>query len=269
MAILQAVRTALFYIIFIGQTAVIAITIGIIAMVRGRTPLSWELAKFWCRSNLTYLRVIAAVKTTVSGQENIPEGGCIIAAKHQSDWDVFAIFPHTGRPAYIVKKELMRIPFFGPAARSLDCIEVDRKRGAEAIPLMMAQAHAAIARGCRIVIFPEGTRRAPLAAPDYRQGVVRLYKELNVPVVPVALNSGLFWGRNSLVIWPGTAEAKFLPPIEPGLPADVFQERLKKAIETESDALILKAEDNGLSRPVTPQMRARLDALRQARANAS
>jgi len=269
MAFVQAVRTALFYVIFIGQTALVAITVGIIAMVRGRTPLSWELAKFWCRSNLSYLRYITGVKTTVSGQENIPEGGCIIAAKHQSDWDVFAIFPHTGRPAYIVKKELMQIPFFGPAARSLDCIEVDRKKGAEAIPLMMAQAHAAVDRGCRIVIFPEGTRKAPLAAPDYRQGIVRLYMELNVPVVPVALNSGLFWGRNSLVIWPGTAEAKFLPPIEAGLSADVFQERLKKAIESESDALILKAEDNGLSRPVGPELRSRLDAIRAKRTTTS
>lgn len=269
MAIVQAVRTALFYLVFIGQTALVAVTIGIIAMIRGRTPMSWALAKFWCRSNLTYLRYIAGVRTRVTGAENIPEGGCIIAAKHQSDWDVFAIFPYTGRPAYIVKKELMQIPFFGPAARSLDCIEVDRKRGAEAIPLMMAQAHAAIDRGCRIVIFPEGTRKAPLAPAEYRQGIVRLYTELKVPVVPVALNSGLFWGRNSLVIWPGTAEAKFLPAIEAGLAPDVFQERLKKAIETESDALILKAEDQGLSRPVRPELRSRLDAARQARRAAS
>ncbi len=266
MAIVQAVRTALFYVIFIGQTALVAITIGIIAMVRGRTRASWEIAKFWCRSNLVYLRFITGVKTRVSGEENIPEGGCIIAAKHQSDWDVFAIFPYTGRPAYIVKKELMQIPFFGPAARSLDCIEVDRRKGAEAIPLMMAQAHAAIARGCRIVIFPEGTRKAPLAPAEYRQGIARLYSELKVPVVPVALNSGLFWGRNSLIIWPGTAEAEFLPPIEAGLPPDVFMERLKKAIETESDALILKAEDQGLSRPLDPKLRSRLDATRQARA---
>ena len=269
MAVVQAVRTALFYLLFIGQTVFVAVTIGIIALISGRTPVSWAMAKYWCRSNLVFLRVLTGVKTKVSGEENIPAGGCIIAAKHQSDWDVFAIFPHAGRPAYIVKKELMRIPFFGWAARSLDCIEVDRRKGAEAIPLMMAQAHAAVDRGCRIVIFPEGTRKAPLAAPDYRQGIVRLYMELNVPVVPVAVNSGLFWGRNSLVIWPGTAEAKFLPPIEAGLSADVFQERLKKAIESESDALILKAEDQGLSRPVGPELRSRLDALRQTNTAAS
>jgi 1-acyl-sn-glycerol-3-phosphate acyltransferase len=268
MAILQALRTALFYLIFIGQTAIIAITIGTVALFSGRTRFSWALAVYWCRSNLVFLRALTGVKTKVTGAENIPEGGCIIAAKHQSDWDVFAIFPHTGRPAYIVKKELMRIPFFGWAARSLDCIEVDRKQGAAAVPLMMEQAHAAIDRGCRIVIFPEGTRKAPLAPADYRQGIVRLYMELNVPVVPVALNSGLFWGRNSLVIWPGTAEGKFLPPIEPGLPPDVFMDRLKKAIESESDALILKAEDEGLARPIDPKLRQRLDEVRKARTSA-
>ena len=266
MKLVQAIRSALFYVLFIGQTAIVAITIGTIALVTGgRTKFSWEMAKYWCRSNLVMLRWITGVKTAVTGQDNIPPGGCIIAAKHQSDWDVFAIFPHTVRPAYIVKKELMRIPFFGWAARSLDCIEVDRKKGAEAVPSMMRQAHAAVERGCRIVIFPEGTRKAPLAAPDYRQGVARLYAELNVPVVPVALNSGLFWGRNSLVIWPGTAEAQFLPAIEAGLTADVFMERLKKAIESDSNDLILDAAESGLTRPIDASMRAKLEALKQSR----
>jgi len=268
--VVQAIRSALFYVLFIGQTVLVAVTIGTIALVTGgRTILSWNIAKYWCRSNLSMLRWIAGVRTKVTGAENIPEGGCIIAAKHQSDWDVFAIFPHTGRPAYIVKKELMRIPFFGWAARSLDCIEVDRKKGAEAIPSMMRQAHAAIERGCRIVIFPEGTRKAPLAPAEYRQGIGRLYAELNVPVVPVALNSGLFWGRNSLVIWPGTAEAKFLAPIEPGLAPNVFQERLKAAIETESDDLILGAIDRGISRSIDDRLRSAIDARKGSRSKAS
>jgi 1-acyl-sn-glycerol-3-phosphate acyltransferase len=266
--VIQAIRTALFYALFIGQTFFIAIILGTIALISGRTRASWAIAVYWGTSTLRILRWVTGVKTKVSGQENIPEGGCIIAAKHQSDWDVFALFPHAGRPAYIIKKELMNIPFFGWAARSLDCIEVDRKKGAKAIPAMMSQAHAAIARGCRIVIFPEGTRRAPLATPDYRQGIVRLYMELNVPVVPVALNSGLFWGRNSLVIWPGTAEAQFLPAIEAGLSADVFVERLKNAIESGSNDLALKAEAKGLSRPVDPDLRSKFDALKQSQTTA-
>lgn len=267
MAVIQAVRTALFYLLFISQTAILAILVGLIGLVAGRrTPLGWALARYWCWSNLQLLRWVAGVGTEVTGDEHIPPGGCIIAAKHQSDWDVFAIFPHTGRPAYIVKKELMRIPFFGWAARSLDCIEVDRQKGAEAIPEMMRQARDAISRDCRIVIFPEGTRKAPLAPPGYRQGIVRMYMELGVPVVPVALNSGLFWGRNSLVIWPGTARARFQPAIEAGLPADVFLDRLKKAIETDSDRLILEAAEKGLARPVGPELHSRLEALRRSRA---
>jgi 1-acyl-sn-glycerol-3-phosphate acyltransferase len=261
--VIQAIRTALFYVVFIGQTALVAITIGIIAQFAGRTRFSWALAKYWCWSNVQFLRFIAGVSTEITGTENIPPGGCIIASKHQSDWDVFAIFPHTGRPAYIVKKELMRIPFFGAAARSLDCIEIDRQRGGGAIPEMMKQAHAALARGCRIVIFPEGTRKAPLADADYRQGIVRLYTQLNVPVVPVAVNAGLFWGRNSPVIWPGLARGEFLPAIEPGLPPDVFSERLRTAIETRSTELSLAAIDEGMSRPIDAALAARIAAARQ------
>ena len=264
--IVQAIRSALFYVLFIGQTAIVAIILGTLALIFGRTTPGWELAKYWCRSSLFLVRWVAGVRTHVTGMENIPPGGCIIAAKHQSDWDVFAIFPHSVRPAYIVKKELMRIPFWGWAARSLDCIEVDRKKGAQAIPEMMRQAHAAIDRGCRIVIFPEGTRKAPLAPADYKYGIARLYAELKVPVVPVALNSGLFWGRNSPVIWPGTAQAEFLPPIEAGLAPDVFLDRLKKAIETESDKLILDAVDQGLSRPIDAKLGAAIEARKQSRA---
>jgi len=261
--LIQAIRTGLFYFVFIGQTAIIAIIIGIVGLIAGPTRFTWALARYWCWSNVQFLRFIAGLETEVAGGENIPPGGCIIASKHQSDWDVFAIFPHTGKPAYIVKKELMNIPFFGWAARSLDCIEIDRKKGAQAIPEMMRAARSAIDRGCRIVIFPEGTRKAPLAPPEYRQGIVRMYTELNVPVVPVALNSGLFWGRNSLIIWPGRARAEILPSIEPGLAPDVFAERLRQAIEPRSVALSLEAIDRGLARPIDPDLSARIAAARQ------
>lgn len=259
----QAVRTLVFYALFLGQTVILAIIAGTVGILMGRTPLGWAIARYWCWSNLQLLRFVAGLRTHVEGAENIPPGGCIIASKHQSDWDIFAIFPHTGRPAYIAKKELMRIPFFGWAAHSLDCIEIDRRKGAEAIPAMVEDARAAIGRGCRIVIYPEGTRRAPLAAADYRQGIARLYSQLDVPVVPVALNSGLFWGRNSLVIWPGLARARFLPPIAPGLSPEAFRAELERRIEPVSTALTLEAVDNGLGRPLDAALVERLRLVRE------
>ncbi|MEO6013464.1 MAG: lysophospholipid acyltransferase family protein, partial [Devosia sp.] len=243
MAIVQAVRTALFYLLFLGQTVLLAIIVGLIAIIwRRKTAVSWAIAQYWRNSNVWLLRWVVGVKTAVTGGETIPPGPCIIAAKHQSDWDIFALLPFTDdKPAFIAKRELIDLPFFGWAAKSIDTISIDRKLGAEAIPLMLRDAKAAVARGCRIVIYPEGTRKAPLADPDYRQGITRLYEALNVPVIPVALDSGLYWGRNSLMIWPGTARAKFLRPILPGLSATAFASELKSVIETETTRMIAEA----------------------------
>jgi len=126
---------------------------------------------------------------------------------------------------------------------------------------MMRAAEKAVAQGRPILIFPEGTRSAPGAAARYHPGVAGLYRRLNLPVVPVALNSGLFWERNSVLLWPGTARARFLPPIPPGLPPEEFQARLTEAIEGETDRLLLDAYRQGLSRPIGPELRERLDAL--------
>lgn len=267
--LVQAIRTLLFYLLYFGQTAVLAIVAGLDAVIRGRTGFGWAVARYWGKSNLFFLRFVVGIRSRVDGIENIPDGPCIIAAKHMSDWDIFAILPHTRRPAFIAKKELMDIPFFGWAARAFDTIRIDRSLGGEAIPAMMQDARAALARGCRIVIFPEGTRKAPLAPIDYRYGTARMYVELGVPVVPVALNSGLFWGRRSLVLWPGKARARFLPAIQPGLPLEAFQQRLIDDIEGATGQLLLEAYDAGLARPLPPELRQRLEALRPAAAPAA
>lgn len=262
MIVLSAVRTALFYLLFIGQTIVCAVIVGTPMKLTGRrTGFGLAVATYWASSNLWLLRWITGIKTEVDGAENIPDGPCILAAKHMSDWDIFAIFPHSKRPAFIAKKELMDIPFFGWAAQSLDCIRIDRSKGSEAIPLMLKEARDALDRGCRIIIFPEGTRKAPLAEPDYKIGIMRMYEALKVPVVPIALNSGLYWGRNSLLLWPGTAKARFLPPIAPGLSGSEFMAKLKGAIEPASAALIAEAHRNGLNRPLPAALKAKLDAL--------
>jgi 1-acyl-sn-glycerol-3-phosphate acyltransferase len=263
MPIVQAIRSLLFYAFYLIQTVPLAIIVGVSAIIWGRTGFGWAIAMYWIRSNLAAARIIAGIRTEVSGTENIPEGPCIIASKHMSDWDIFAILPGARRPAFIAKKELMDIPFFGQAAKAFDTIRIDRSKGGEAIPLMLDDARGALSRGSRIIIFPEGTRKAPLDPYDYKYGVVRLYEGLNVPVVPVALNSGLFWGRNSLLLWPGTARARFLPAIPPGLAAEEFRTRLIAAIEGETNRLILQADAEGLRRPVSPELRQRLDRLKQ------
>jgi 1-acyl-sn-glycerol-3-phosphate acyltransferase len=265
--ILQAIRSLLFYLLFLGQTVILAIVLGTqVKLVRKRTGFGWAIARYWGQANLFLLRWIMGIRTRVTGAENIPEGPCIIAAKHMSDWDIFALLPHSdGRPAFIAKKELMDIPFFGWAAQSFDTIRIDRSLGGDAIPLMLADARAALARGCKIIIFPEGTRKSPLAPHDYRYGVVRMYEALGVPVVPVGLNSGLFWERRGLVLWPGLAEAKIGPPIPPGLSPETFRARLVEAVEGATNELILKAYDKGLARPISPEFRQRLEDLKAGR----
>lgn len=262
--ILQAIRSLLFYLLFLGQTVILAIVLGTqVKIVKRRTGFGWAIAQYWGNSNLFFLRWIVGIRTRVTGVENIPDGPCIIAAKHMSDWDIFALLPHTNRrPAFIAKKELMDIPFFGWAAQSFDTIRIDRSLGSDAIPLMLEDARAALDRGCKIIIFPEGTRKVPLAPHDYRYGIVRMYEALGVPVVPVGLNSGLFWQRRSLVLWPGRAEARVLPPIPPGLPAAEFQARLIGDIEGATNELILAAYEAGLTRPISPELREKLEALK-------
>lgn len=260
--IVQALRSFVFYAVYFLHTIVLAILMGLLAkLIPNQKHVGWSLGLYWSKSNLFFLRWLVGIRTQVSGAENIPQGGAIIGAKHQSDWDIFAIHPHIGHPAFVAKKELLDLPLFGWAAKWIDTVPVDRKRGRDALPAMMAHAKGALERGCRVVIFPEGTRRAPLDDPSYRSGIVRMYLALDVPVVPVALTSGLYWGRNSPILWPGTARAKFLEPILPGLTGDEFLKTLIARIESETNAMVLEDARKGLSRPISAELRARLDAL--------
>jgi len=261
--VIQTIRSLFFYLCFIGQTAILAIGLGTVGLFSGKwlTAL-WPVARYWAASNLVMLRWLVGIRSEITGMENIPEGGCIIVSKHQSDWDIFALMPHVGSPAFIAKKELIDIPFFGKVASAFGTISIDRKKGGQSsIPAMMAEARAAIDDGRRIIIFPEGTRKAPLADLSYKSGATRLYEHLNVPIVPVAVNSGLFWGRNSLILWPGTAKARFLPPIPAGLDSAEMQRRMIESIETATGELIIEAVEKGLARPISAELRARLDVL--------
>ena len=198
----------------------------------------------YARTSLWLLRVVCGTRVTWRGTANIAPGACIVACKHQSAWETFALYAVLEDPIYVLKRELMWIPLFGWYLWKAGLIPIDRSAGMAALARMTARAQRALAgpRPRQLVIFPEGTRRPPGATPSYRPGIVHLYARLGLPCVPAALNSGLFWPRRSLARLPGTITVQFLPPIPPGFDRAAFLPRLQDAIETASARLL---QDSG------------------------
>ena len=196
------------------------------------------VARAWARTNLWLLRVICGIKAEFRGLEKIPPGGLILASKHQSVWETFALVPYLDDPTFILKRELMWIPLFGWCLWKAQMIPVDRGARGPALAAMTERAKLEVRRNRQIIIFPEGTRRPPGAEPRYKFGVAHLYAETGVPCVPVALNSGLFWPRRSFRRFPGTVVVQVCEPIAPGLDKPEFIARLQDAIETASAGLL-------------------------------
>ena len=211
------------------------------------------VAKWWARTNLWLLRVICAIEVDFRGTHKIPPGPLLVSAKHQSLWETFALLLILSDPAYIMKRELMWVPLFGWYTWKAGMIPVDRTKGSKALAEMNACARSELARDRQIIIFPEGTRRAPGAEPRYKYGVVHLYAEMDVHCLPVALNSGLFWPRRSLRRYPGTIIVEVLDPIAPGLAKEQFFERLQHDVETATARLVAEGErELAGMRPETP-----------------
>ena len=194
------------------------------------------------RFELWLLKVVCGIKLEVRGREKLPQGACLVAAKHQSAWETFGLIPLFRDPAVLMKRELFWIPFHGWFSHKFGMIPVDRDKGPAALRRMVREAKSRVAQGREIIIFPEGTRRAPGAPPDYKTGVILLYEMLDIPCVPLALNSGAFWPRRSLSLRPGTIVVEFLDPIPPGLSKAEFLDRLSRSIETASARLLGEAK---------------------------
>ena len=185
------------------------------------------------------LRWLCGIDHRFLGLDRLPDGPAIIASKHQSAWDTL-VLPRLmpGRyPAYVLKAELTRIPIFGSLLKRAGMIAVDRSAGAKALRGMVREAKLRAAEGRSIVIYPEGTRTMPGKKLPYHPGVAALYNELDLPLVPVALNSGLFWGRNAIFKKPGTILLEVLEPIPPGLNRREAMKQLEAAIEAASARL--------------------------------
>jgi 1-acyl-sn-glycerol-3-phosphate acyltransferase len=210
-------------------------------------PRSWihAAAGLWIDVTLWLLKHVVGLDYRVIGAENLPAGSAIYAAKHQSAWETLFLSRYLHYPAFVLKRELLSIPLFGWYMRKVGMIAIDRAAGASALRNMARQSVEVFAQGRSLLIFPEGTRVPPGQSRPYHSGIAGLYGQLKVPVVPIALNSGLFWGRRSFVKKPGTITVEILPPIQPGLDRKTLMRDLENRIETAALALA-RTVDRGL-----------------------
>jgi 1-acyl-sn-glycerol-3-phosphate acyltransferase len=229
------VRSLLYVLLFYLWTAMVAVLCTPILL----GPVSWTLAMFdvWSRGVVGLLPV-CGVKVEIRGREHMPKGPALIAPKHQCMLDVFAQFGVLPSSCFVMKRELMWIPWFGWYATKVKTIVVDRSAGASALRKLVREATAVFAANRQVVIFPEGTRKSPGAAPDYKPGIAALYREIDVPVHPVATNSGVHWPRHGFLRHPGTIVFEYLEPIPPGLKRAEFMRLLQERIETASNTLL-------------------------------
>lgn len=223
------IRSLIFNIVFYAWAAIGGIVLlPTLLLPRDRVL---DVGCWWSLTVMRLARLICGIRWERRGLENIPQGRVIFASKHQSAWDTF-LFPAVfGQPAAVAKSELKLLPFYGWYTSRAGTIWVDRKAGGAAIRSLLKGGKEALRRGRSIFIFPEGTRTAPGETRPYQPGVAALYSGLDLPVVPVALNSGQFWSRRAFVKRPGTIVVECLPAIAPGLPRAEMMDRLERAIE--------------------------------------
>ena len=235
-------RSLLFNVGWYVGTAAIAIVGLPLLLAPRRAVIAW--ADSWIVFCLWWLRVTCRITHRVRGLENRPAGPVILACKHQSSWETLAfhrVFPHA---ATVLKRELVFIPVVGWAMARAGNIAVERGEGAKALRSLLRQARETVAEGRSILIYPEGTRTPVGSTKPYHAGIAAVYRQLGIPVVPVALNSGLFWGRRKFVKRPGLIEVEVLPAIPPGLDRATFMATLQERIETATQRLV-----DGAARP--------------------
>jgi 1-acyl-sn-glycerol-3-phosphate acyltransferase len=230
------VRSLAFHATFYITTTLLAL-VGLPLLACGRHRVQ-AYARLWTRIAIFLLEKICGTYVVFRGLEHIPPGACLIAAKHQSALETLALTTITRDFSYILKKELMAIPIFGWYLAGAGQIALDRSKRGQALPDLSRQAEAAVAAGRQIFIFPEGTRKPVGAAPEYKSGVAHLYCDTGAPCVPVALNSGLFWPRQGILVRPGTVTIELLEPIAPGLTKQEFLRVLQSRIEAGTERLV-------------------------------
>jgi 1-acyl-sn-glycerol-3-phosphate acyltransferase len=230
-------RSALFMLWFALETAIIAI-VCLPALILSRRASAW-VGRQWSAATLFGLKLCAGLDYEVRGV--LPKGAVLVASKHMSMWDTLALYLLLKDPAMVLKRELLRVPFYGWYLKGAGSIAIDRQAGAAALRRMSHAAEKVIGQGRPVLIFPEGTRKKPEAVPDYKPGVAGLYGQMGVACVPVALNSGLFWtGPGGFVKKRGRIVVEFLPAIPAGLKRAEFMAVLKGRIEDATRKLLIE-----------------------------
>jgi 1-acyl-sn-glycerol-3-phosphate acyltransferase len=233
---MKYLRSAAFTLIFPVWTGICCIVLAFGPLLPRKGAL--RMAFFWVDTVAWIERNVLGLHYRVIGGENRPaHGSFIVAAKHQSTYETMKLHPILGDPAIVLKKELLRIPIWGRYLRKTGMIPIDRGAGRRAIDTMLTASLAAKSEGRPIVIFPQGTRVPAGQTRSYKAGVVALYSELNLPIVPLALNSGVFWPKKGLKHG-GTVTFSFLPPIEPGLEPEAALAVLEQRLEAETNRLV-------------------------------
>ncbi len=241
-AIRAAALNTIFYAILIAYMVVFLVSF----LLSRETVL--RLARQVSRLQIAAQRLFG-IDVRFRGLERLPEGGFIIAAKHQSMWETFALIGLIEQATFVYKKELDRMPLFGAYLRKLEFISIDRSAGQQAMTHMNAKAKESLAKGRRIIVFPEGTRRPPGAEPKYKFGIAAMYDQTGHPVVPVVLNSGVYWSNFFWRGQPGRVVLEILPPIAPGMERDAFFAHLVEVMEAASDRLLVETAAD----PVKPE----------------
>ncbi|MDE2133079.1 MAG: 1-acyl-sn-glycerol-3-phosphate acyltransferase [Alphaproteobacteria bacterium] len=233
-------RSVLFFLWFAAVSAAIHIA-ALPALLLPRRVTVWA-SRRWSEATLWGLKILAGLDFEVRGE--IPTQAVLVAAKHMSMWDTVALYLLLYDPAVVVKRELLRVPFYGWYLQKAGVIAIDRGGHASALRQMAQAARLAIGDRRSILIFPEGTRKKPGSAPDYKPGAAGLYNQLQVPCVPVALNSGLFW--TGFLKKRGRIVIEFLPAIPAGLKRAEFMRTLEECTEAATARLIAEGRKRRL-----------------------
>ena len=194
--------------------------------------------KLWIKVIFILLNLICNIKHKIEGLENIPNESVLVASKHQSAFETFALYYYLNNCFFVHKRELFLIPIFGQYLFKSNMVSIDRDGGTKAMRQMLQKVQLKLNKGSSIIIFPEGTRKLPGSKPDYKTGFIGIYNHTKRKILPVAVNSGLCWPKQSWILKSGIITIKFLPIIKNGLDKKVILNEVQNRIETASNLLL-------------------------------